>query len=225
MSVLNFSLDWFVDRKGYRIEGSGRSRTIVANGGALLRVNPLGNERLFAAFANVASKPDPDAELLEFIHNNGLLETRGDEIDFGKTALDPKTMRLVPGRPIIFGENVEDHLRTAALFADLMSLIAKKGRASAELSDFIQDKLLDQKLGSISWGFIPEFTMKLMATTLLNGMLMQLAQAVSAQPALRVCKFCKKPFALGPKTERRAHALFCSPNHKMQYHSRERSRK
>jgi len=221
MSVLKFGLDWFVDQKGYRADGSGRSRTIVPRGGDLRRTNPLENGRLFRAFAKVESEP----ELLDFIHNNGLLETSGREGGYGKTAFDPDSMRPVQSQPVIFGEYVEEHLETARMFAKLIALIAQKGRASAKLSEFINDRLLDEPLGQISWGFgtSSNFTMELKAYTLLNGMVMQLAQAISAQPALRLCAYCKMPFAVGPNTGRRADAIFCTPEHKKQFHSRKRS--
>jgi hypothetical protein len=221
MSVLRFGLDWFVDQKGYRVEGSGRSRTIVRIGGDLRRTYPLENHELFRTFAKVRSQP----ELLSFVQNYGLLEHAGDRTDYGMTAIDPDSLRPIQSRPVIFGEYVEDHLETARMFAKLMALTGPKGRASAKLSDFINDRLLDDQLGRISWGFCAPagLTMQLTANTLLNGMLMQLVQTISAQPALRLCAFCKIAFAVGPNTGRRADAIFCSLEHKIQFHSRKRS--
>src|SRR5687768_12729705 len=53
MSVLKFRLDWFVDQKGYRVEGSDKSRTIVPMGGGLRPLKPLENAKLFRKFAQV----------------------------------------------------------------------------------------------------------------------------------------------------------------------------
>jgi hypothetical protein len=223
MNALKFGLDWFVDEKGYRVEGADNSRTIVPMGGDLRRIKPLEKDRLFHTFAQVGS----DADLLNFVENYGLLETPGDRTDYGATVFDPDTMRPVPNRPVMFGESVADHLKTASMFAKTMAFAARRGRASLKLSEFIHDRLLDDQLGRISWGFSPSagFTMQLAANTLLNGMLMQLAQEISAQPAFRLCEYCKKPFALGSRAGRRAHAIFCSPEHKKQFHSRKRSLK
>jgi hypothetical protein len=221
MSALRFGLEWLVDQKGYWVEGSDNSRTIVPMGGALRRINPLENDGLFLVFAKVRSDPD----LLSFVQRYGLLETRGDNTDYGATVCDPDTMSPVQSRPVMFGESVSDHLETAFMFARTLAFIARKGRASAKLSDFIADRLLNDELGHIGWGFYPSsgLTMKMTASTLLNGMLLQLAQEISARPALRLCAYCKKPFATGRNTGRRTHAIFCSPDHKKQFHSRKRS--
>jgi hypothetical protein len=72
MNALKFGLDWFVDEKGYRVEGADNSRTIVPMGGDLRRIKPLEKDRLFHTFAQVGS----DADLLNFVENYGLLETQ-----------------------------------------------------------------------------------------------------------------------------------------------------
>ena len=221
MNALKISLDWFKDSKGYKINGSGKSRTIVGRGGKLKKTWPLRNDLLFFAFANVKT----DFDLEHFVGHYGLLEQPSYDDDFGMTVFDPNSLRRIESRAVLYGEYVDDHLETARMFHDLLALTVDKGRASVALSEWIERRLLGEQLGGLGLDFVSGAGCKvqLKADSLINGMLMQLAQKVSGQPNFRLCSLCNAFFEVGPKTGRRADATFCSPEHKIQFHSRKRS--
>jgi hypothetical protein len=221
MNALEIALEWYKDSKGYRLNGEGKSRTVVGRGGRLVPTQPLRNDMVFLAFAGVES----DRELMKFVHHYGLLEEPSYDESFGMTSFDAETLALIPSRPILYGEYVEDHLATARMFRELLALTVQKGWASRALSDWITDRMLGDKLGNVSLGLVSGrgFQIRLRADSLFTGMLMQLARKISGQSQFRACDLCNKLFEVGPNAGRRADATFCSPEHKIQFHSRKRS--
>ena len=221
MNTLEVQLDWYKDSKGYRVNDYGKyGKTIVGNGGRLVPIRPLQNDMVFMAFEKVSS----ELELLEFVKHYGLLENPS--YKYGRESLDAKTLPPIESRPIIFGEKVDDHLETAQMFRDLITLTRRKGRASETLSGWVEQRMLDEKLGEIGLEFVSGrgFQMVLKADSLMNGMLLQLAQKISGQSKFQSCEFCGVTFEVGPGTKRRADATFCKPEHKILFHSRKRSR-
>jgi hypothetical protein len=59
---------------------------------------------------------------------------------------------------------------------------------------------------------------------LLSLMLLQLAQAVTGERAIRECEHCGKWFQAGPKTGRRLDSKFCSKEHQRLFNNLRRSR-
>jgi hypothetical protein len=180
----------------------------------------LQNDMVFMAFANIRS----ELKLLEFVKHYGLLKTPS--YDYGSEAFDAKTLTPIKSRPVIYGEDVDDHLESAQMFQDLMALTRGKGRASSTLSGWIEHRMLDERLGEMGLEFVSGrgFQMVLKVDSLMNGMLMQLAQKISGQSKFQPCEFCGVTFEVGPGTKRRADATFCRPEHKILFHSRNRSR-
>jgi hypothetical protein len=224
MSALEIGLDWQKDSKGYRINDYGKyGTTIVGNGGRLVPIRPLQNDMVFMAFAKIESQ----LELLEFVQHFGLLEKPSYDERYGSISVDATTLTPIKSRPVIYGEDVDDHLESAQMFRDLMALTRRKGRASSTLSGWIEHRMLDEKLGEMGLEFVSGrgFHMVLKADSLMNGMLMQLAQKISGQSKFQSCEFCGVTFEVGPGTKRRADATFCSPDHKIKFHSRRRSKK
>ncbi|MGB6396801.1 MAG: hypothetical protein WBF73_14105 [Bradyrhizobium sp.] len=180
------------------------------------------NDMVFLAFAKVRSEPN----LLKFVHHYGLLERPSYDKTSGKVSVDARTLTPIEGRPVIYGEDIDDHLNNARMFRDLLAFATRRGRASDSLSEWVTERMLDEKLGYLRLEFASGrgFQMYFEADTLLNGMLMQLAQKVSGQVKFRVCDLCGVPFEVGP-AGRRADATFCSHEHKVLFHSRKRSKK
>lgn len=219
MSEIKISLSWFKDSKGYRINDYGKyGTTIIGNGGRLVPTRPLENDSVFLAFEKVTSQ----SKLLEFVHHYGLLEHPSYDKKSGSVAFDAKTFALIESRPTIRGEDVDDHLKTAQLFRDMLTWVSQKGRASDSLSMWIQERILGEKLGELSLEFVsgPGFQMCLKVDSLINGMLMQLARKVSGPTKFRVCEHCTAIFE-----GRRAGAKFCSERHKVEFFSQKRSKK
>jgi hypothetical protein len=66
-------------------------------------------------------------------------------------------------------------------------------------------------------------TVQLVPRNLLNAIWIQLAEYLADTPDLALCEYCGEPFARGPG-RRRGGAKFCTEQHKIDFHSRERSR-
>lgn len=223
MSALKVGLNWCRDSHGYRFVDYGTyGKSIIGVGGAPIETQPLRNDMVFLAFANIRT----DLQLMEFIHHYGLLNRRTYDDHYGEVAVDPATLTSIESRPIIQGERVAGHLKTAAMFRELIALKVRGGRASKKLSDWIDGQLLDERLGDVSLEFSRGrgFQMGFRADTLLNGMLLQLAQKVSGQFDLKVCKLCNTVFEVGPGSGRRSDADFCSREHTVKFHSGQRSK-
>jgi hypothetical protein len=61
--------------------------------------------------------------------------------------------------------------------------------------------------------------------TLLDALWLQFAQALSGGAVMRVCLYCRDPFAVGGKSGKRIVAKFCSNEHRIEFNSLKRSRK
>jgi hypothetical protein len=219
MSVLEVSLDWGVDSKGYKFEDYGNEKTIIGSGGILKKTRPH-FESAITAFEKVQSQSD----LLKFVTNYGLLNEPSYEKSYGKVRVNAKSLKPIPGwRPII-GEGVVEHLETASRIREFRSWIAKGGYASKILSDWIDERLLNAKHGEIEMVLDEgRFKLRLRANSLLDGMLLQLATRTTIGTKIRICRHCAIPFEVGSGTGRRSDAIFCSESHKIASHSLKRS--
>lgn len=223
MSALTIDLDWYKDSGGYRVVDHGAyGKSIIGEGGKLVPICPLQNDMVFIAFAKIRT----ELELLKFVQHYGLLKQPRYDERYGQISVDAITFAPIKSRPVICGEDVGDLLKTAEMFRDLMALTSRGGRASEKLSEWIADQMLGEKLGDLSLEFVSGrgFKMVLKADSLINGMLLQLAQKISGQSKFQICEFCGAPFEVGPEAGRRAGATFCTKEHKVKFHSRKRSK-
>jgi hypothetical protein len=222
--MLEISLAWQKDSAGYRINDYGKyGSTVVGKGGALVATRPLHkNDMVFLAFSKIKSQPD----LLEFVHHYGLLEQPSYDETFGRTFVDAKTLTPIKSRPVIYGEYVNDHLETARFFRDLLAWTGRKGRAPDTLAEWIEERMLGEKLGDLNLEFVTRrgFQMSLEADSLIDGMLLQLAQKVSGQAGFNFCQLCGMPFEVGAGSDRRADSKFCTDPHRIQFNSQNRSK-
>jgi hypothetical protein len=87
------------------------------------------------------------------------------------------------------------------------------GRADIPLTNLHAWLANDRKTGGMG--------LKIAPATLRDALWLQLAQKLSS---VRQCRHCNEWFRAGPGTGRRAHAQFCSDEHRKRYNSLERSR-
>jgi hypothetical protein len=67
--------------------------------------------------------------------------------------------------------------------------------------------------------------LKLRPARLIDAIWLQMAQSVSSGRAARECQRCGNWFEVGPGTGRRLDAKFCCDEHRIEFHSRARSKK
>jgi hypothetical protein len=68
-------------------------------------------------------------------------------------------------------------------------------------------------------------SIKYYPVTLLDALWLQFAQTLSEGAEMRVCRRCRKPFAVGGKSGKRIVAEFCSDEHRIEFNSLKRSRR
>jgi hypothetical protein len=61
--------------------------------------------------------------------------------------------------------------------------------------------------------------------TLIGGLWWQLAQKLSGETNIQICRYCNAPFETGPGTGRHLDATFCCTEHKVRYFSLARTKK
>jgi len=183
----------------------GTPERIAGIGGALKSYRPLAKSpELFRPFVGIAR----DAPgLLRFVNDYGPLTDAG-----------------VNGP----GEDVPLLLKTASTMRDFLSTSERIGRkrlsevpaglfTGVDLSRLTAQLKLDIESGELQFSLRPR--------SLLDAMWVQLGQALARAGVFRTCRFCGQIFEAGGRGERDRRAIFCSEDHKKQFHSLERSRK
>ncbi|MET4451896.1 hypothetical protein ABIB10_001965 [Bradyrhizobium sp. RT3b] len=218
-------LSWRRDSSGYRLQSFGKYGIhVLGRGGKMVQCNPLAGGDTFIAFAKV----DTPEKLLQFVELHGLLEH---EKNPQPSRRHWKTRELIGEQ--VEGEEVSDSLEKARHFRELLHWNTSRRRPSEAVISSIEQLLEPEGLGRVyldlgkgldlagGGSFQPIFK----PDTLLNGMLWQLALAVSGGKHFRACNLCGSLFEVGPGSGRRAHAGYCSPEHRKAFHSRNRSRR
>jgi hypothetical protein len=225
--ALEAELSWRRDLAGYKVERFGRSGLYILGRGAKMEAsNPLSGGQTFLAFARV----DSPEKLLQFVELHGLLQHEENPIT---SIRHWKTHKLIPGREEgTEGENVKDLLQKALHFRELLHWTTNRKRPSEAVLSGLDRLLQPDGLGRVyldlgsglplagGGSFRPVFR----PDTLLDGMLWQLALAVSGSKHFRTCAWCGSLFEVGPGSGRRAHSEYCSPEHRVHFNSRNRSR-
>jgi hypothetical protein len=212
-SRLAIGFAWSRVSKGFRIEPAKPSRLkTIIRPDTPERLVPLGDkagsyrpleqfETLYAIFAKVTNA----RELVEFANKFGPLTEdgygRGDNV--GMILDDAGTMRRV--------------LTALSKDADHARVLRKAGIARLGLGNPIDVAVVpDEDTGRIKLTFQPR--------SLLDGLWLQMASAIGSGAVVRSCRLCGEWFEAGPGTDRRADAQFCSPEHKTDHFSLQRSR-
>lgn len=223
--ALETEFSWRRDALGYKIENFGRyGPHVLGRGGKMVESNPLAGGQTYLAFAHV----DSHEKLLQFVELHGLLEH---EKNPRPTRINAKTFKLIPGEQTE-GEDVEDLLQKARGFREVLRWNANRRKRPSEAAMSSINRLLEPEglgrvyldlgsgLGPAGGSLRPIFR----PDTLLNGMLWQLGLAVSGGKRFRTCTWCGSLFEVGPGSGRRAHSEYCSPEHRVLFNSRNRSR-
>jgi hypothetical protein len=193
-------LDWWKDPKGYHLAEGGW--LIVRNGGLrdkLVHCQPLeGSQTLFRIFATKATTPEG---VLHFVQKYGPLTIYGNDK----------------------GDRVGEVIRRAEIMRDTLKWMSAQPRRMPGEEAFFGPgislhALVDWNRRSRSpvWKFRP--------STLIDGLWLQFAQAVTRGVQMRTCMHCGDLFEAGLGTGRRLDAKFCSDEHRIAFNSLKRSK-
>jgi hypothetical protein len=187
------------DPLGYRLDNS--KRLVTRNGRPGDKVDalePLKNKVLYSAFANEVLTPE---SLLKFVKRYGSLTERG--LDQG------------------------DDVRRVLWHADQMRALLKirsvqrDNRGQVKTFGFpniVLHAAVDWERNTLAarWVFRP--------TTFLDGLWLQLGQAITRGACIQICSLCGDLFEVGYPSDRRLDSKFCRDEHRVQYNSRKRSK-
>jgi len=191
--------EWWKDPKGYRLAEVGHPKLlrIVRNGRTrdLELSRPLDSPDTFRIFATTATTPEG---LLKFVQRFGPLTFLGNDQ----------------------GELVGDVTRRAVIMQDTLKWLSAHPRRkppdlgwSANCAAWLR---WDPQAKNLRWQLHP--------STLLDGLWLQFAQAVTRGVHIRSCAHCGDLFEAGLGTGRRLDAKFCSDEHRIAFNSLKRSK-
>ena len=126
----------------------------------------------------------------------------------------------------IEGEKVDSSLDQAKFFHTIL-LAKESGRnVPRSIGLAIAEKVIGETVGEIYLARDNRRGVKFVfrATSLMNGMWIQLTQSILGDVKIRSCEFCGAFFDVGVGTERRSDARFCSKLHQVEFNSRKRSK-
>jgi hypothetical protein len=135
--------------------------------------------------------------------------------------LDPKPVGEIQG------EKVDGSLDQAKFFRSIL-LARESGRnVPRSIGLAVADKVTVEAVGEIYLAPDNRRGVKFLfkATSLMNGMWIQLTQGILGDVKIRSCEFCGAFFDAGVGADRRADALFCKRSHQIEFNSRKRSKK
>lgn len=222
MARISIEFESARDRRGYRLVDNGQPKMlrIVRIGTGigpenLVPCRPLGStELLFEIFANMAATPEG---ALNFVTRYGPLTADGEDAQRGDAVnliiFNAELMQAIlsarAGKqrsPAIMGR--QHHGSPKPLVVD-----PHDTGPSVPLNAML---VWNPVTKSRDWEFRP--------FTLLDGLWLQLAQAVSAGGQMRQCEHCGAWFEAGRGTGRRLDAKFCCDEHRVTFNSLKRSR-
>ena len=187
------------DPLGYRLDNT--KRAVIRNGRPGDKVDalePLKNKVLYSAFANEVVTPE---SLLKFVRRFGSLTERG---------LDQ-------------GDDVHRVLWHADQMRALLKIrsVQRKNRGQVKTFGFpniVLHVAIDWERGASAprWVFRP--------TTFLDGLWLQLGQAITRGALIQTCRHCGEWFEAGYPSDRRLDSKFCSDEHRVQYNSLKRNK-
>jgi hypothetical protein len=196
-------LDWWKDPKGYRLAETGRPRLlrVVRNGGprdTLALSRPLDtSDTLFGIFAKTATTPEG---VLKFVQSFGPLTVFGNDQ----------------------GDLVNDIINRAHFMQSTLKWMSAQPRQLAREKPFLGPGVTFHAW--LDWDLTTDSPVwRLRPSTLLDGLWLQFAQAVSRGIQIRTCAHCGGLFETGRGTGRRFDAKFCSDEHRIAFNSLKRS--
>jgi hypothetical protein len=236
VALLRIDLEWFRCPKGYRLVHAGeiaRSRGenpatypdvdwVVPNTDERISYRPLDEyDLLCVAFSKLKTSND----LLDFIDLYGPI-----------TQSSP-----------VWGDSVPGFLRSSRQFYELL---ACKNRGAKRLASVFNAQVkanlarayeaggeplpkdynfgeLNRLVGTADIVADPlrGIHIKITTETLIGGLWWQLAQKLSGETNIQICRYCNTPFEAGPGTGRHLDATFCCNEHKVRYFSLARTKR
>jgi hypothetical protein len=209
MARIAVQLDWWRDPKGYRLVETGRPKMqcVVRNGTGhgpedFVLLRPLDStDVLFRIFANEATTPNG---VLDFVRRFGSLTWAG--------------WSATEGEPVPYAISDADHMRQVLRYWATSRaqpdepFVPQTGRPVSLDAMVVWDPIVK----TLKWELRPK--------TLLDGLWLQLGQALTANVQIRQCERCGNFFEAGRGTGRRLDAKFCSDEHRVAFNSLKRSR-
>lgn len=222
--------EWFLDSKGYapresvetEVVGwtsvgpmrlpelaSLRRLRIVGRGGKKLTYRPF---KSFPSMCTQFARLKTPNDLLGFIEKFGLLRA-----DYFIGEREPNASS---GK----GENVDRALAVAKTFRILMTAKTRGPAALREAMRNNQGPLLGAAQVVLRSDHANGARIAIEANSLLDGMWLQLGQKLAGNVTFRSCLQCDDWFEAGPGKGRRLDAKYCSDNHRIEYHSCNRTK-
>jgi hypothetical protein len=249
--MATLSLKYFRWRRvinGYRLSRprDSASERIFANNGREVAYFPFSNaDNLYALFARV----DSTAHLMDFVRKFGPLTSAG----FNKSPRQPEDLPFeIDLRPLADGphdfdthfriidqigklawnydpggEDVEADLKEASLFRNILQNIGHPTRMRSIFAERSWTLILRPALARRSIALDrPEARIELWPDpgNLLGALWWQLFHKLSGEANIRTCLHCGQWFDVGPGTNKRLDAKFCSDKHRVLFNSLKRSK-
>jgi len=198
-------LDWWKDPEGYRLavigDGGFKAERVVRNGrpdGKLVHCEPLKEwPNLFLRFAKTVTTPE---SMLKFVQEFGPLTLWGNDQ----------------------GDFVQDALSYARIMRHTLKWM------SAQPRQMTAERLLGHSItlnASLEWDPASKSPVwQFWPSTLIDGLWLQLGQAVTRGDRVQTCMHCGELFVTGLGTDRRLDAKFCLDEHRIAFNSLKRSR-
>jgi hypothetical protein len=216
---LEADLLWHKDAKGYALEDHGKYGLWIARrGGEMVPLCPLRGGFAFKAFSNVSTPKD----LIEFMNCYGFLSSVN-SIRPSFFRIKSEKLYAIKGAPEPNGEAVREHLESAGFFREILG--ASPRRALSPGVEAWVENLGSDGIGEIQMLFDKHGSLRpvVKPTSLMSGLFWQLINFKRAGAQYRSCQYCGSIFQVGVGSGRRADAIFCSDEHKIEFHSRKRS--
>ena len=217
MARISIELDWPRDPKGYRLAETGYPKELrIARNGkekSLPSFQPLAStDSLFEIFANIATSPEG---ALDFVQRYGPLTwdgwDSGDQVYLVTSQAERmrEILRAWAGK--------KKHLRMPRRSPKSFGLPIRVHPEDTGPSSSLEARVVWDPFGkTLKWELRPR--------TLLDGLWLQLEQALTSGVQIQQCEHCGSWFEAGRGTGRRLDSKFCSDEHRIAFNSLKRSR-
>ncbi len=187
------------DSKLFKTDRDFFSRRIFRRGGKLIRYRPFDGEKPLCLIFAYIETPE---RALDFVTMYG---------------------------PLIEESHPQDEGLPVALFLDhaqeMRDILLRRAKGLAPFGPLQRDRLLTSlDLKVCHDPLSNDIQMRMVPTSLLQGLQVQLAQVLSAG-TLRECALCSMVFPAGPGSDRKLDAKFCTDAHRIAFNSRRRKTK
>jgi hypothetical protein len=184
---------------------------------------------LVAPFPHLVAETVRRERLVVRRHEEGEIAARARRDDAGEDRQDRLVGHVIPNVAVFLGtkpiEKIDSSLDQAKFFQTIL-LAKESGRNVPRSIGLAAEEVIGETVGEIYLARDIRRGVKFVfrATSLMNGMWIQLTQSILGDVKIRSCEFCGAFFDVGVGTDRRADARFCSKPHQVEFNSRKRSK-